>query len=71
MTWRTCASLRYSSARSEYSTRAVGFVAVEATRPKYCGVSASSWISRRPRASFVAGPSEGVRSPRVSRERVG
>ena len=34
MIWRTCGSQRSSSARSAYSTRAVGFVAPEATRPE-------------------------------------
>ena len=60
MTWRTCASPSASSARSAYSTRAVGFmVALPETRPRYCGASASSRISRRPRASLVAVPSDG------------
>src|SRR5438552_3339325 len=68
MIWRTCGSLSDSSARSAYSTRAVGFVAPAETRPRYCGVSASSRSSRRPRASFVAVPREGIRSPRMRRE---
>ena len=69
MTWRTCASPRASSARRAYSTRAVGFMVVPPeTRPRYCGASASSRISRRPRASLVAVPRDGVRSPRTSRE---
>ena len=68
MIWRTCGSLRSSSARSAYSTRAVGFVLPAATRPRYCGVSASSRSSRRPRASLVAVPRDGIRSPRISRE---
>ena len=36
--------------------------------PRYCGVSASSRSSRRPRASLVAVPRDGIRSPRISRE---
>src|SRR5664279_3593168 len=68
MIWRTCGSLRTSSERRAYSTRAVGFDAPDDIRPRYCGVSASSRSSRRPRASFVAVPSDGMRSPRISRE---
>src|SRR5450759_5157123 len=68
MTWRTCGSDRNSSARKAYSMRAVGFAAPEATAPRYCGASASSRISRSPRASLVAVPSDGIRSPRISRE---
>ncbi len=68
MIWRTCGSDRSSSARSAYSTRAVGFVGPDATMPRYWGVSASSRSSRRPRASFVAVPRDGMRSPRMSRE---
>src|SRR3989440_3377676 len=68
MIWRTCGSLNSSSARSAYSTRAVGLVAPAATRPRYWGVSASSRSSRSPRASLVAVPSDGMRSPRVRRE---
>ena len=68
MIWRTCGSVSRSSARSAYSTRAVGFIDPDATSPRYCGVSASSRSSRRPRASFVAVPSDGIRSPRMSRE---
>jgi hypothetical protein len=37
MIWRTCGSRRSSSARSAYSTRAVGFVAPDATRPEVLG----------------------------------
>ena len=68
MIWRTWGSLSHSSARSAYSTRVVGFVAPAETRRRYCGVSASSRSSRRPRASLVAVPREGIRSPRISRE---
>ena len=68
MIWRTCGSERASSARSAYSTRAVGFCGPTDTTPRAVGVSASSRISRRPRASLVAVPSEGMRSPRISRE---
>src|SRR6185295_7689691 len=68
MTWRTWASLRASSARSEYSTRAVGFCTPPPIRPRYCGPSSFSPSSRRPRASFVAVPSDGMRSPRTRRE---
>src|SRR6266536_1105208 len=68
MIWRTWASDSRSSARSEYSTRAVGLVLADPTTPRYWVVSASSRSSRRPRASFVAVPSEGIRSPRISRE---
>src|SRR2546423_1537980 len=68
MIWRTCGSLSSSSARSAYSTRAVGLVAPAETRPRYWGVSASSRSSRRPRASLVAVPSDGIRSPRIRRE---
>src|SRR4029079_14508387 len=70
MTWRTWASLRASSARSEYSTRAVGFWTPPPIRPRYCGPSSFSPSSRRPRASLVAVPSEGMRSPRTRREMV-
>src|SRR6478736_161399 len=70
MIWRTCGSLSRSSARSAYSTLAVGFIDPEATRPRYCGVSASSRSSRRPRASLVAVPRDGIRSPRIRREMV-
>ena len=69
MIWRTCPSLSTSSARSAYSTRAVGFAgAPDDMRPRYCGVSASSCSSRRPRASLVAVPRDGIRSPRINRE---
>src|ERR1035441_8518959 len=68
MIWRTWGSLRTSSARRAYSTRAVRLAAPDDIRPRYCGVSASSRSSRRPRASFVAVPSDGIRSPRISRE---
>ena len=68
MTWRTCASLSDSSARSAYSTRAVGFWTPPPIRPRYCGPSSFSPSSRSPRASFVAVPSDGMRSPRTSRE---
>ena len=68
MIWRTCGSVRRSSARRAYSTRAVGFIEPAATSPRYCGVSASSRSSRSPRASLVAVPSDGIRSPRISRE---
>ena len=68
MIWRTCGSPRTSSARSAYSTRAVGFDEPDDIRPRYCGVSASSRSSRSPRASFVAVPSDGMRSPRIRRE---
>ena len=37
MTWRTCGSLRRSSERSAYSTRAVGWLVDDGRRPKYCG----------------------------------
>src|SRR5690242_1030768 len=68
MIWRTCGSDSSSSARSAYSTRAVGLTAPAATRPRYCAVSASSRSSRRPRASLVAVPRDGMRSPRIRRE---
>src|SRR5712692_5204469 len=68
MIWRTWALLSASSAPSEYDTRAVGFVEPDETRPRYCAGSASSWSSRRPRASLVAVPSEGIRPPRTSLE---
>jgi len=68
MTWRTWASPSASSARSAYSTRAVGFWTPPPMRPRYCGPSSFSPSSRRPRASLVAVPSDGMRSPRTSRE---
>ena len=68
MICRTCGSESASSARSAYSTRAVGFCGPTDTTPSAVGVSESSRISRSPRASLVAVPREGIRSPRISRE---
>ena len=68
MIWRTWGSDSASSARSAYSTRAVGFCGPTDTTPSAADASASSRISRRPRASLVAVPRDGIRSPRMSRE---
>ena len=68
MIWRTCGSVSASSARSAYSTRAVGFCGPTDTTPRAALVSESSRISRSPRASLVAVPSDGMRSPRIRRE---
>src|SRR3989304_3094275 len=67
MTWRTCASLRYSSARSEYSTCAVGFAAVEATGPKDCGPQSDRVLAPRVLSAVVAiGIPASGSSPRCS-----
>ena len=68
MIWRTCGSDSISSARSAYSTRAVGLTRRRRRQAEILGGVRVLAELAEALASFVAVPSDGIRSPRISRE---